>query len=98
MWDLIPHDIFLLKKFCRYKMSKEIKILSLNNIDRRQADLIEDFTQEIHYWKRNVSEDDIKDFMDRMRLPDAKYAFTSMILAGDYSFLNPSDNDPSKHR
>ncbi|HXW11128.1 MAG TPA: hypothetical protein VD694_00090 [Nitrososphaeraceae archaeon] len=52
----------------------------------------------ISYEPDNVSEDDIEDFMDGMRLPGAKYAFMSMLLAGDYSFLNPSDNDPSKHR
>ena len=52
----------------------------------------------ISYEPDSVSEDDIEDFMDRTRLPGAKYAFMSMLLAGDYSFLNPSDNDPSKHR
>lgn len=36
------------------KMTKEVKILSLTNLDRRQIDLIEDVTdQEIHFWKRN---------------------------------------------
>jgi hypothetical protein len=52
----------------------------------------------ISYEPDSVSEDDIEDFMDRTRLPGAKYAFMSMLLAGDYSFLNPSDNDPAKHR
>lgn len=52
----------------------------------------------IRYDLDSVSEDDIEDFMDRMRLPGAKYAFMSMLLAGDYSFLNQADNDPSKHR
>ena len=52
----------------------------------------------ISYDPDNVSEDAIEDFMDRMRLPGAKYAFMSMLLAGDYSFLNLSGNDPVKHR
>ena len=52
----------------------------------------------ISYEADSVSEDDIEDFMERMRLPSAKYAFMSILLAGDYSFLNPSDHDPSKHR
>ena len=52
----------------------------------------------ISYEPDNVSENDIEDFMERVRLPSAKYAFVSMLLAGDYSFLNPSDHDPSKHR
>jgi hypothetical protein len=46
----------------------------------------------ISYDPDSVSEDDIEDFMDRMSLPGAKYAFMSMLLAGDYSFLKPSDN------
>jgi hypothetical protein len=46
----------------------------------------------VRYDPDSLSDDDIEDFMDRMRLPGAKYAFMSMLLAGDYSFLNPSDN------
>jgi hypothetical protein len=46
----------------------------------------------ISYDPDSVSEDDIEDFMDRMKIPGAKYGFMSMLLAGDYSFLNPSDN------
>ena len=38
-----------------------------------------------------VSEDAINDFMYRMRLPNAKYAFMSKLLAGDYSFLDSHD-------
>jgi hypothetical protein len=35
-------------------MAKEIKVLSLNNLDRRQIDIIEDITStELHFWKRN---------------------------------------------
>jgi hypothetical protein len=52
----------------------------------------------ISYEPDSVSEDDIEDFMDRTRLPGAKYAFMSMLLVGDYSFLNPSDNALAKHR
>jgi len=43
----------------------------------------------------SVSEDAIKDFMDRMRLPNAKYVFMSMLLAGDYSFID-SDEERNK--
>ena len=39
----------------------------------------------------NVSEDDIEDYVERMRLPGAKYGFMSMLLAGDYSFLDSQD-------
>ncbi len=52
----------------------------------------------ISYEPDSVSEDDTEDFMDRMRLPGAKYAFVSMLLAGDYSFSNQFDNNPAKHR
>ena len=45
----------------------------------------------ISYEPDNVSEDDIEDFMDRTRLPGAKYAFMSMLLAGDYSFSDSQD-------
>ena len=38
-----------------------------------------------------MSEDDIEDFMDRKRLPGAKYAFMSILLAGDYSFSGSKD-------
>ena len=35
-------------------MTKEIKVLSLNNLDRWQIDIIEDITRtEVHYWRRN---------------------------------------------
>ncbi len=52
----------------------------------------------ISYEPDSVSEDDTEDFMDRMRLPGAKYAFVSMLLAGDYSFSNQFDNNLAKHR
>jgi hypothetical protein len=39
-----------------------------------------------------ISEDNIKDFMGRLTRPDTKYGFISMLLAGDYSFLTPSEN------
>jgi hypothetical protein len=36
------------------KMTKEIKVLSLNNLDRSQIDIFEDITRtEVHYWRRN---------------------------------------------
>jgi hypothetical protein len=39
-----------------------------------------------------VSEDEVEeDFMERMRLPGAKYTFMSMLLAGDYSFSDSQD-------
>ena len=35
-------------------MTKETKVLSLNNLDRWQTDIIIDITsQEVHHWKRN---------------------------------------------
>jgi hypothetical protein len=40
-----------------------------------------------------ISEVDMEEFMDRMKLPNAKYGFMSMLLARDYSFLNSSDNN-----
>jgi 2-hydroxy-6-oxonona-2,4-dienedioate hydrolase len=39
----------------------------------------------------SVSEDAIYDFIRRMRLPNAKYAAMSMLLAGDYSFSDSQD-------
>lgn len=39
----------------------------------------------------SVSEDAINDFMYRIRLPNAKYAFMSKLLAGDYSSLDSHD-------
>ena len=36
------------------KMTKEVKVLSLNNLNRREIDIIEDITStEVHFWKRN---------------------------------------------
>jgi hypothetical protein len=43
------------------------------------------------YEPDSVSEDDIEDFMEGMRLPGAKYGFMSMLLAGDYSFSDSQD-------
>jgi hypothetical protein len=40
-----------------------------------------------------ISEIDVVEFMNKMKLPNAKYEFMSMLLAGDYSFSNPSDNE-----
>jgi hypothetical protein len=35
-------------------MTKEIKVLSLNDLDRWQTDIIMDITRtEVHYWRRN---------------------------------------------
>ena len=35
-------------------MAKEVKVLSLNNLNRREIDIIEDITNtELHWWKRN---------------------------------------------
>jgi hypothetical protein len=35
-------------------MTKEIKVLSLNNLDRWQTDIVIDITsKEVHHWKRN---------------------------------------------
>ena len=35
-------------------MTKEVKVLSLNNLNRREIDIIEDITStEVHFWKRN---------------------------------------------
>jgi hypothetical protein len=35
-------------------MTKEIKVLSLNNLDRWQTDIIMDITRtEVHHWRRN---------------------------------------------
>jgi hypothetical protein len=45
----------------------------------------------ISYDPNGVSEDDMEDFMYKMRLPYAKYTFMSMLLAGDYSFLDSQD-------
>ena len=45
----------------------------------------------ISYEPDSVSEDDIEDFMERVRLPGAKYAFMSILLAGDYSFSGSQD-------
>jgi hypothetical protein len=42
----------------------------------------------ISYNPDSVSEDSIQDFIDRMKQSNAKYRFMSMLLAGDYSFLN----------
>jgi hypothetical protein len=36
-------------------MTKETKVLSLNNLDRWQTDIIIDITsKEVHHWKRNA--------------------------------------------
>jgi hypothetical protein len=43
----------------------------------------------LSYDPDSVSEDNVHDFINRMRLPMAKYEFMSKLLAGDYSFLNP---------
>ena len=40
----------------------------------------------ISYDPDSVSEDKIHDFINRMRLPMAKYDFMSKLLAGDYLF------------
>ena len=45
----------------------------------------------ISYDPDSVSEDDIEDYMERMRLPSAKYGFMSMLLVGDYSFSDSQD-------
>lgn len=35
-------------------MTKEIKVLSLNNLNRREIDIIQDITStELHFWRRN---------------------------------------------
>jgi hypothetical protein len=35
-------------------MTKEIKVLSLNDLDRWQTDIIMDITRtEVHYWRKN---------------------------------------------
>ncbi len=35
-------------------MAKEVKVLSLNKLDRWQIDIIEDITRtEVHCWRRN---------------------------------------------
>jgi hypothetical protein len=35
-------------------MAKEVMVLSLNNLDRWQIDIIEDITSnEVHYWRKN---------------------------------------------
>jgi hypothetical protein len=35
-------------------MTKETKVLSLNNLNRCEIDIIEDITRtEVHYWRRN---------------------------------------------
>jgi hypothetical protein len=35
-------------------MAKGVKVLSLNNLDRWQIDIIEDITStELHFWRRN---------------------------------------------
>ena len=39
-----------------------------------------------------ISEDNMEDFTNRMKLPDSKCGGMSMLLAGDYSFLISSDN------
>jgi 2-hydroxy-6-oxonona-2,4-dienedioate hydrolase len=47
--------------------------------------------RDIAHDPNSVSEDAIHDFMHRMRLPNAKYAAMSMLLAGDYSFSDSQD-------
>jgi hypothetical protein len=35
-------------------MTKEVKVLSLNNLNRREIDIIQDITStELHFWRRN---------------------------------------------
>jgi hypothetical protein len=46
----------------------------------------------ISYDPDSVPEGVIEDFMDRMKLPGAKYGFMSTLLAGDYS-VSVSDSN-----
>jgi hypothetical protein len=35
-----------------------------------------------------ISDDNIEDYLNRIKLPNTKYGFMSMLLAGDHSVLD----------